>query len=569
MSAMTPMRNTWWLLPALFGISFTILFLSMDLTINVYDEGIVLVSAGQIMDGRIIHRDFRSQYGPGSYAAIALLFSLFRPSFIIARLFGILVEATIVTTLFALLRHRTRAAVVFGSAAICLAWLIAQRNYLYPTFPCIALTLFSASLILRPDALSNWRVLFIAGACHGLSAYFRYDVGFFSMAAEAIAIALVLTRLPAIRTTGLMESIRAISMLGLGAAAIFAPGAIAYLLTSPLSAFRADIIDYGLRIYAPTRALPFPGLFEVISNPAELGVYIPLCAVSAAIPMTLKSWRDIPREMGSRPASAAVPFPLLFSLLSLILCYKGMVRVSTIHMMLAIVPSLALLAVVIDRWWTKPGIRRIAAALLFFSSAASATTAVMPRLFGFVQSPPQFVAGMVAEGIGAIPYQPDINGVCLAWPGMRFARLSIPYAQVAYYINRHSDASERILVGVDRHDRIFVNSVALYFAANRRPGTHWAIYDPGVQTSEGVQQDMVKELAHGNIRYIVRDASFDHVNEPNESAKSSNVHLLDAYIDEHYRPVGEAGEVQVWLRKDVTAPPTDHDPLACKLNPPA
>jgi hypothetical protein len=537
----------------------------MDLSVNVYDEGIVLTSARQIMDGHIIHRDFRSQYGPGSYAAVALLFTLFRPSFIVARLFGILTEATIITVLFALLRQRTRITIGLGCAAICLAWLIAERNYLYPTFPCIALTLFSAVLVLRPDALNNWKVLFAAGTCHGLSAYFRYDVGFFSMVAEAIAITLVLVDTSTLKD-GFIRSIRAIAFLGLGAAAVFSPGTIAYVLTAPLSAFRADIIDYGLKIYAPTRTLPFPGLFEIISNPAEFGVYIPFLAVVAALPITLSSWRDAFRGIGSKPVS--IPFPLLFSLLSLTLCYKGLVRISTIHMMLAIVPSLALLALVMDQWWTVPGIRRISAALLFVFSAASASAAVTPRVLRFLSIPRQFVAGMIAESVGAIAYQPDINELCLPWPGMRFAKLSVPYTQVAYYINRHSNPDEHILIGVDRHDQIFVNPVALYFAADRRPATHWAIYDPGVQTRADIQQDMIQELMHSDIRYIVRDASFDSVSEPNKSAESSRVHLLDAYIDEHYRPIAESGAVRIWLRKDVPAPQADNDPSVCKLNDP-
>jgi hypothetical protein len=350
----------------------------------------------------------------------------------------------------------------------------------------------------------------------------------------------------------------------LGAAAVFAPGAIAFVLTSPLSAFRADIIDYGLKIYAPTRALPFPGLFEIISNPAEFGVYIPFLTVAAGLPITLTSWRETRHEADSKPN--AVPFPVLFSLLSLMLSYKGIVRISTIHMMLAIVPSLALLAFVMDRWWGVPGIRRISATLLFIFSAAAASAAVTPRVLGFLLTPRRFAAGMVAESVGAIPYRTDINEACLPWPGMRFAKLSTPYTKVAYYIHRHSHSDEKILIGVDRHDRIFVNPVALYFAANRRPATHWAIYDPGVQTRADIQQDMVQELMHSNIRYIVRDASFDSVSEPNESAESSGVYLLDAYIDEHYRLVGESGAVQVWLRRDVAAPQTDNDPPICKFN---
>ena len=49
------------------------------------------------------------------------------------------------------------------------------------------------------------------------------------------------------------------------------------------------------------------------------------------------------------------------------------------------------------------------------------------------------------------------------------------------------------------------------------------------------------------MRWVVRDGSFDEVNEPNGSAQSSGITLLDRYLDTNYRPVASSGKVAIWL----------------------
>ena len=78
---------------------------------------------------------------------------------------------------------------------------------------------------------------------------------------------------------------------------------------------------------------------------------------------------------------------------------------------------------------------------------------------------------------------------------------------------------------------------------------------------------MIGELRDGKVPWVVRDASFDDAREPNGSARSSGVVLLDDYVDAHYRPVGRDGPVSVWLRRDLAAPPAAGDPEPCRLGP--
>ena len=79
---------------------------------------------------------------------------------------------------------------------------------------------------------------------------------------------------------------------------------------------------------------------------------------------------------------------------------------------------------------------------------------------------------------------------------------------------------------------------------------------------------MIAELQADDVRWVVRDTSFDGYIAPNGSSWHSGVHLLDDYIDTHYRPVGRSEGVSVWLRRDTAAPDTSADPAECRLEPP-
>jgi hypothetical protein len=99
-----------------------------------------------------------------------------------------------------------------------------------------------------------------------------------------------------------------------------------------------------------------------------------------------------------------------------------------------------------------------------------------------------------------------------------------------------------------RHDKLLMNDIGLYFAADRPPATRWHHFDPGLQTREDVQRHMIRELEERGTRWAVRDSSWDRASEPNESAVSSGVHLLDRYLAARYRPVRRFGPISLWLR---------------------
>ena len=157
------------------------------------------------------------------------------------------------------------------------------------------------------------------------------------------------------------------------------------------------------------------------------------------------------------------------------------------------------------------------------------------------------IAGWLALRAGLITRPADAQKICEAGPASGIAKLSPAYSRVATYLAARTWPDERIFVALDRHDKIYANPVALYFAAGRLPGTHWHQFDPGLQTRADIQTAIIGDLQRNRVRWVVRDASFNNVNEPNGSARSSGITLLDRYLDKNYRLVASSGKLAIWL----------------------
>lgn len=122
-------------------------------------------------------------------------------------------------------------------------------------------------------------------------------------------------------------------------------------------------------------------------------------------------------------------------------------------------------------------------------------------------------------------------------------------ARAVAYVSLRTRPSERIFVGTSRHDRIFANDVSFYFLAARHSATRFHELVPGVATTLPVQREIVADLERHGARYLVLSRQFEGYAEPNLSARSSGVTILDDYIARRYRVVEEFGAYSVWARR--------------------
>jgi hypothetical protein len=105
-----------------------------------------------------------------------------------------------------------------------------------------------------------------------------------------------------------------------------------------------------------------------------------------------------------------------------------------------------------------------------------------------------------------------------------------------------------VFVAAQRHDKIFVNDVSLYFLADRPVATRYHELHPGVATTAPVQQAIIDELTAAAPPWLFVVA-YPESREPNDSARSSGVTMLDEYIHAHYRAVEQYGIYELWQRQ--------------------
>jgi hypothetical protein len=250
-------------------------------------------------------------------------------------------------------------------------WLLAIGYYLYPIFPCMLFSLIASHLVARFGVqAAAGPAIMSAGACAGLTAIFRYEVGFFLLVANLFSLA-TLSYLSTPAETRLRRAFTTLFVYAAGASLVFVPVATVFLLVSPVHPFIADVVEYSAKYYVHTRQLPFPRFDSIWrSNGVNAVIYLPLFAVAAALP-------DVTRfaKRRLRPAASwssddtRVACLIAFASTAIMLFLKGIVRVSPLHMLLGVIPALVVLAVLTDLSLHRDFKMRVAALVVLLVAA--------------------------------------------------------------------------------------------------------------------------------------------------------------------------------------------------------
>lgn len=527
-----------------------LVLLVSDRGVNLYDEGIILVGAWRVALGDWPHRDFYANYGPAQFQLLAWLFEAFGPSVLANRLLDAAIRGAIGALLFAMLAPRAGPLAAGLATLGAAAWFASVGNAGYPVYGAILAMLVSTALLVRASRGDGGVGLFAAaGVSAAIAAAFRYDMGFLVACAGLVALAVmdVAGRRPGLRTGALAFAAGA----GLPVAALLA----VYAAVGAWPGFWHDIVSFPTTHYAAMRALPFPPLQSMGSREgfqlAAIVLPVPVAALGLAAVAT--RWRDL----ASRgPAAEGTVLLLVLSLATLAFYSKGLVRTSVEHMQPALIPSFAI-AALLAAGPAVHGATRLAAGVLgvaLLGTAASAVDTRWPQRFDAMPWPGSKVAA--TRPPMEAPVDEALRADRLGPAGSRRAFLVDPDRWAAARLLRAELApDEPTFVGAGRHDKVFVNDVSAYFIARRRPATHWHHYDPGLQTSEPVQRAMVAELEAARPRLIWLESTFDGANEPNASAISSGVRVLDDYLRERYVERRRFGSIVIAERRPTLPAP--------------
>ena len=93
-----------------------------------------------------------------------------------------------------------------------------------------------------------------------------------------------------------------------------------------------------------------------------------------------------------------------------------------------------------------------------------------------------------------------------------------------------------VLVAPPRFDRVRVGDPLLGVLLRRPNPTRYDVMQPGVVTTAAVQREMARDLDRRRTPVVIRwVAPVAHATEPNGSARSSGVRILDRAIAARYR----------------------------------
>lgn len=497
------------------AFAFLFLYFLMDVTVSIYDEGLILEGAERVRAGGVIHRDFYANYGPAQFYVLAALFKLFSAKIMVLRVWDTIVKTALATVCYLVAGRFAGPKKAFAVWFFILCLLCDVGYFGYPVFPALLLVLIGVYALI-PVFAGEARALPLvaAGLCAGMAALFRYDIGFVTCAVETLVVA-------AYAVTsgrgGAPGAVRLVSRYWAGIGAVCLPVAAAYLQAGVVKDLWFQVVTFPGHNYAATRSLPFPP-FGIQYN---VLIYLPVLVWIVAV-IVLCTYRR-------RPKDAYFWSFLLITVLSMVFYMKGVVRVSIVHMICSIVPCLLLLAISS----TKGALAR-----------AGVIICVGVSLFGFqrlVAHKYLYLGRSLASAMSSSEPHDTVER-------LGYFRVGDRRVEAAKYILKSTSDNDYIFCGTTRHDKVFVNDVALYFIANRTPATKWYHYDPGLQTMLDIQERMIKDLEKNKPKVVVLEATWDNVAEPNRSAVSSGVLALDYYLAAKYRCVGSIEDIFILQR---------------------
>jgi hypothetical protein len=504
-------------------------YLLMWRQVRLYDEGIILTGAMRVQAGDLLHRDFYANYGPAQFYIVAALFQLFAADVMVERAWDIAVRGGIAALIYVLIASRARGVVAFAAAAVATVWLASVGNHGYPVYPALFFSLLAAHLLERSLTRNSLPLAACAGACVAVVTLFRYDVGFFALA--ALVAGSLFAQVPGTAGFAVRLTRQALLMTGVAGAIVLTLLAN-YAASGALAGFYHDVVEFPARAYVRTRSLPLPPLEAVWKQRRLLPVvmYLPLFAcVAGLLVLIRKSPGKMPlASAGSEDRSSRLLVVLLIPLTAMFFL-KGVVRLSTDQLQLSLLASIPLLAL---GWHLSAG-RKAARAtvnLIWLVTAASAGA------FGYLAATRDnlMVESPFRIGLGVLHGEPSVEPE-------RGAALR--------YVRSNSSSGDLLFVGLARHDKTILNDVSAYFLSGRMPATKWHQFDPGLQNSARIQTEIVRELQARQPRLVWLESSFDWIVEPNESAVSSGVTLLDDYLRSAYMPAATFGAIQILKRK--------------------
>ena len=511
-------------------LSILILFAPIKSNFNFYDEGFAVFNASRILDGDIPYKDFWQIYPPGQGYLLSIIFKIFGESLLVSRIFDTLSRFIIVYSIWIITKKLNLGYLSYLSIILTSILLSSVNAYSYVAILSTSIGLVSNIFFIY--FLKNQKLfwLILSGILAGLNFLFRWDIGSYFFV--SISISIIINALRNNKGQSFFVSFGyfispVITIL------IFGYGMIIHI--SGFSNFLDQVFLFPILKLHEVRGLPYPSFLSplqfflnLFSNSKEANFvelmnwhyfYFPILIFILNFLLWLKK---------SVKLNSYMLIKINLSLLGLLLFAQALSRFDYAH----VFPSLLISSVLYISFFNKDFFRRLLIAEKFLISL------LLPGFICF---------NFLIPVIQISNYDPVFD--CYSRiDKANCIRINQDQEHAINFIRANTHENEKIFVGNQRHDLIYVNDIGFYFLSDLRSVTAFSDLFPGIATTLAIQEEISQEIEIEQINWIVI-VNIPPSSEPNLSSESSGITYLDDYIKTNFFEIKEFGNYKI-LRKN-------------------
>jgi hypothetical protein len=200
------------------------------------------------------------------------------------------------------------------------------------------------------------------------------------------------------------------------------------------------------------------------------------------------------------------------------------------------------------------------------ADAAHVAVATTPALLSIASIVPRERA-IAAIGIAAgasVLLGAAVIGMVIAWsvPASR----DIALLRAISVAREATESTDAIFVGEARNRYTLLNPLLAYYLADRRPGTRWTMYNPGVTNTDRTQELMVEDLEATRTNVMILDVEFADVFEVSNDSRLAGSTVLDQYLEDRFRTWCDFGGTIVAVRTAWDPDSACPSPAAARLD---
>jgi len=430
-----------------------------------------------------------------------------------------LINLALAVVVFQVLRRFLSTGVSLFGALLAVVWLGASlRFFTYPVFPSLLLVLLSVHFLLGYLSNGSRKRLFLSGVLCGVSAFFRHDLGFAAGLVEMGVLASHSLYVRSGRAAGTQAhaGFGSVGVYALGMGAFVVPVAAFFISQVPLNTLVEDLVIFPITVFPKVRALPYPPL-----GPDTLLFYLPLGVLAAGL--------TLPTRRRYLSGGGKTWMLILFTVFGTLFFMQARVRSDSAHLFPVLLTAVFPACLILDELISSIRVRKLSAAQ---SAANWLWFAVVLAVIWSLASPVGHRIGLARVYWGSkYPRELTLERA----KGIRVTDAAKIYEDMIRFIQQAVPAGEMIYVGTLRHDLVSMGDALVYFLSERHSCTGFFEIHPGLTTTRVVQEQVVGDIESSGTRWIALLNYFEK--EPNESAVSSGVLVLDQYIRRNFEPV--------------------------------